>query len=156
MRRCQPKFTKYKMHQSSDLSTTTKTLNREPNISNDRQILITLFWMRHYLVEKLLSFILSIGQATISRILHRCVSFLYDVLKDNIKFPSGQYLVDLKRKCMRLAGRFRYLAVVVDGTEIKIPKSCNKKIQKASFSMKKKIHSINVLIIIDLFGKPLH
>ena len=62
-------------------------------------------------------------------------------------------LVDFsQRRHSSIAHHVPKAAVVIDGTEIRIPASSNLDIDREEYSTKKKIHSVNVLVVILLNG----
>ena len=83
-------------------------------------------------------------------VVHRTIKKEFTFTKSQLLQYSKIYINNKINQHLPLA------TCVIDGTEIKINKSGNKDIEAEEYSQKKKIHSVNVLVIILLYGRCIY
>lgn len=92
----------------------------------------------------------------VGQFVSRCIEVIHRAISSSfIGFEPSQ-LIAAANQFSNITKYVPRAAVVVDGTEIKIPASSDKKIQKDHFSGKKKIHSVNVLVVVLLNGRCIY
>ena len=137
------------------------TLPRSRSATNQimtdyEQLILTLFWLRHYPVLSLLSTLLRVSEGTITNYLKRCVTVINLALQNIIQWTSDQQFEQYCSKFKPLSKTdimdFKNLACVVDCSELKVLTPTNQKLQYLYYSSKKKQHSVKFLLIVLLNG----
>jgi hypothetical protein len=94
-----------------------------------------------------------IPESSLTSVLQRTLTALDIVFSDELSWPSDHYLDDRARKFASILGdQFANLVAVVDGTEIRINRPSDQHFQKEVYSVKKKQHSITLLLISTIDG----
>ena len=105
--------------------------------SIESHLFITLFWLKNYPTNYLLSIIFCIDQLTLSRIIKKTLICLDLSLNFLIKWPTDQMFLDLNENFKNFYDEDIYnVPCVVDGSEIRIYKP-QKKLQHLYYSVKK-------------------
>ena len=148
---------------SKDLKETTSKgekweRKRESKYSKEEELFITLFWLRHYPTNNLLEFIFNLDQANLMRIISKNIDILYQVLQGKfIEWPNDNEFDLLMEKYQSFTyGPFRDHICLIDGTEIRIRRSKDSEMEKRTFSMKKRQHSLNFLLITLVNGRIIY
>lgn len=115
------------------------------------EIMMTVVHLRHYPVDLFLAAIFETVKSTSNKIRKRLLDWLYSVLHGRLSFKSYTY---------RLQRAFTYfyslLTFGIDGSEQGIKAaSKNPQINLQFFSGKKGYHTINIVVVVDLYSKVL-
>lgn len=129
----------------------------EPTISFRTMLFLTLFWLRHYPTDEVLSAFFYLDKRHITRAISTTLQVLAQTLDSKLRWPSDMEMEQLANKFSGMHnGKFPGLSCVIDGTEIKISRPSSSQYQQGLYSKKKKQFSVNVLIICDLIGNILY
>jgi regulator of replication initiation timing len=129
----------------------------EPTISFRTMLFLTLFWLRHYPTDEVLSAFFNLDKRQITRAISTTLQVLAQALDSKVQWPSDMEMEQLAKKFAGMHnGKFPGLCCVIDGTEIKISRPSSSQYQQGLYSKKKKQFSVNVLIICDLVGNILY
>jgi len=120
-------------------------------------LLMTLFWLRQYPTMGLLYFLFNVHPRTAIKQLNHMIIALKTTLQYEIQWPTE---IEWKSHCTRLnkwLPLFQYPEMrncisVVDGTEFQMKRPSIEPYQTELYSVKKKQHSLNMLIIVLLDG----
>lgn len=123
----------------------------------DSVLYMTLFWLREYPPMALLSILFNLHPRTAIKYIRRMILSLRKTLGNEIQWPTeekwnenleifNQWLPPMLKGCIS----------VVDGTEIRISRPATEPHQKKHYSVKKKQHSLNVLVIVLLNGEIIY
>jgi len=118
-------------------------------------LFLTLFWLSHYPTIRFLSVFFKIHDKTVSQILKRTCTALSEHLKNEIEWPPPNEMNAL-RFTFQQAFALGNIVCAVDGTEIQISRPSNPEQQKATYSVKKKQNSLNVLLVSKLNGEIIY
>jgi regulator of replication initiation timing len=131
--------------------------SKEPTISFRTMPFLTLFWLRHYPTDEVLSAFFYLDKRQITRAISTTLQVLVQTLNSKLQWPSDLEMELLAKKFTETDnGKFPRLCCVIDGTEIKISRPSSSQYQQGLYSKKKKQFSVNVLIICDLVGNILY
>jgi hypothetical protein len=134
-----------------------RTSSRPEKVSVKAHLFITLFWLRQYPTDAAMACIFGLDRRKITRILRRTLTALHEALRDIVSWPTDAEFDAVKQKWnSRLPTFLKDIVAIVDGTEIKITRSSNSKMEKASYSVKKKQHSLTLLLICQPDGKIIY
>ena len=100
-------------------------------ISNEDELVMTLFYLRHYLSEQINLFLFDVSSSTFYQIKNRVIRRLAYELKDQITIDDGKR----REKSSEYLGV--KVTVLVDGSEQEIYESSSKDVENASFSTKR-------------------
>ena len=115
-------------------------------------LFFTLFWLKHYPTLSLLSVLFRIHEQTASRIIKRITTALAKKFENQIHFPSDAEFSLMMYTFGHNIG-FGQAVCALDGTEIQISRPKNEKIQKKTWSGKKKQNSLNLMLMTKLNGE---
>jgi hypothetical protein len=117
----------------------------------------TLYWLRQYPTVVNLETIFSIPCLSFSCLGNRTFVALDSTLEDTAMWPEDDEFEEIIWKFRDVfPTQFRQHAVIVDGTEIRIPRPKDSDAEKATYSVKKKQHSITLLMMCTPDGKLIH
>lgn len=113
-------------------------------VDNKNKVLVVLMWLKTYPSCATLAYMFGISRWSVSRIVHSICSILYDILKQNISWPSLRRWRDLKvtwRKLPEAVGE-------INGTSnrIYIPST---EPQRLYYSGHRRYHCVHTQIVID-------
>jgi hypothetical protein len=101
--------------------------------------------------------ILGLDRRKITRIFRRTLTALHEALRDIVSWLTDAEFDAVKQKWnSRLPTLLKDIVAIVNGTEVKITRSSNSKMEKASYSVKKKQHSLTLLLICQHDGKIIY
>ena len=117
------------------------------------RILMLLMYYRMYTTYDMLGMIFDLDKSNVSR----NIRYLEPAVKCSIPIPAKKYVDSKKLKTMQdLLQFFPELIVITDGTEQQIPRPKDKKKRKTHYSGKKKKHTVQNQITINLNGEIIH
>jgi len=131
--------------------------SHEISRSDKVHLFLTLYWLRQYPTVVNFETIFSIPSWAFSRLINRTLVALDSTLEDTATWPDDDEFEEIIWKFRDVfPTQFRQLAVIVDGTEIRIPRPRETNAEKATYSVKKKQHSITLLLMCTPHGKLIH
>jgi len=117
------------------------------------RIMMLLMYYRMYTTYDLLGMIFDLDKSNVMR----DIKYLEPAVKKSIPIPSKKYADSKKLKTIQeLQQFFPELIVITDGTEQQIPKPKDKKKKKTHYSGKKKKHTVQNQITVNLDGIIIH
>jgi hypothetical protein len=126
---------------------------RHFDLSLKDRILMLLMYYRMYTTYDMLGMIFDLDKSNVMR----DIKYLEPAVKLSIPIPAKKYTDSKKLKTMQeLQQFFPELIVITDGTEQPIPRPKNKKKRKTHYSGKKKKHTVQNQITINLDGIIIH
>ena len=126
---------------------------RHFNHSIKDRILMLLMYYRMYTTYDMLGMIFDLDKSNVGR----DIKYLDLAVKSSIPIPAKKYADSKKLKTMQeLQQFFPELIVITDGTEQSIPRPKDKKKRKSHYSGKKKKHTVQNQIAINLDGMIIH
>ncbi len=138
----------------------TERKNKNTNsdaITAQAHLFITLVWFFHYPTLDFLSAIFHLHRRTITRILKRTIAALHSKLQHEIRWPTDEEMAkDIADFPLWRNVGFEDTVCVIDGTEIRLSRSADAKMQKASYSGKKHQNSVNVMFMTRLNGEIIY
>ncbi len=147
--RCKPKFMCTNMRGSQRKNSAHMPLT----VSNETQLFICLFWLRMYPIMAVMQVLFGLHFFSISRILKRVLLVLEASLASEIAWPSDEEMLRHREefKSYHPPG-FERVVCAVDGSEFRVKRPVDNKLQYKLYSAKKKQHSLNVLFVCLLNG----
>lgn len=131
--------------------------SRQITRSDKVHLFITMYWLRQYPTVVNFETIFGIPSWAFTRLVNRTLNALDLTVEDATPWPTDDEFCKIVWKFRDVfPTKFRQLAVVVDGTEIRIPRPKDPIAQKASYSVKKKQHSVTLLLMCTPDGKLIH
>jgi hypothetical protein len=131
--------------------------SREITRSDKVHLFLTLYWLRQYPTVVNFETIFGIPSWAFSRLINRTLVALDSTLEDTATWPTDDEFSEIVWKFRDVfPTQFRQLAVIVDGTEIRIPRPKDPIAERATYSVKKKQHSISLLLMCTPDGKLIH
>jgi hypothetical protein len=128
-------------------------VSSQSTYSDRTHLFVTLQWLRQYPILASLALQTSIPTSSVTLMLRRTLVALDQLYEEELAWPSDQYLTSHAQRFVNILGnRFANLVAVVDGTEIRINRPSDPHLQRAVYSVKKKQHSISILLICILDG----
>jgi hypothetical protein len=122
--------------------------------SDKVHLFLTLYWLRQYPTVVNFEIIFGIPSWAFSRLINRTLVALDSTLEDTATWPTDDEFSEIVWKFIDVfPTQFRQLAVIVDGTEIRIPRPKDPIAERATYSVKKKQHSISLLLMCTPDGK---
>jgi DDE superfamily endonuclease/Helix-turn-helix of DDE superfamily endonuclease len=116
------------------------------------EVLLILMHLRHHPVAVLLAAIFECGGGTARNCVRRMLTYLYDELAHLISLQTLDYRKELG--CEIFGNLYTF---VIDGSEQRVSSSSNPFLDTEFYSVKKKQHSINILVVVTIHGrKVLH
>lgn len=126
---------------------------RKFNHSIKNRILMLLMYYRMYTTYDMLGMIFDLDKSNVMR----DIKYLEHAVKQSIPIPTKKYADSKKLKSLDdIQQFFPELIAITDGTEQQIPRPKNKKKRKTHYSGKKKKHTIQNQITINLDGVIIH
>jgi len=112
------------------------------------QILLAVLWLRQYPTNEVLGFLFGVSDSSVSRMLGRLLPLLEASGKDTMRLP------DPGRKHRKeldvLLAETPHLAVIIDTFEQRVQRSKDRTDADAHFSGKKKQHTLNGQVAVDV------
>lgn len=122
--------------------------NRPEKVSFTSHLFITLFWLRQYPIDAVMSCIFGLDRRKTTRIIRRTLTALREALKNEISWPSETQFEKVKQKWNScLPQELKDAVAIIDGTELSISRPSDPYWQKATYSIKKKQHSLTIMVI---------
>lgn len=117
------------------------------------RIIMLLMYYRMYTTYDLLGMIFDLDKSNVMR----NIKYLEPAVKQSIPIPTKKYS-DVKKinNIMQLPEFFPELIAITDGTEQPIPRPKDKKKRKTHYSGKKKKHTVQNQITVNLNGEIIH
>ena len=123
------------------------------NHSLKDRILMLLMYYRMYTTYDLLGMIFDLDKSNVMR----DIKYLEPAVKKSIPIPAKKYADSKKLKSLEdIQQLFPELIAITDGTEQPIPRPKDKKKKKTHYSGKKKKHTVQNQITINLNGEIIH
>lgn len=120
-------------------------------------LFITMYWLLQYSTVVNFETIFGIPRWAFTRLVNRTLIALDSTVEDATPWPTDDEYCKIMWKFRDVfPTKFRQLAVIVDGTEIRISRSKDPIAQKATYSVKKKQHSVTLLLMCTPDGKLIH
>ena len=114
-------------------------------LSSLTEVLLIMIYLRHYPVDLFLCVLFNASRQTIYNTRTRVLDWLYDTLKDRLTARSLQWRLD--RSVEYLSQCFTF---AIDGSEQPVLHSANSLIDTLFYSVKKKKHTVNIVVICSL------
>jgi hypothetical protein len=112
--------------------------NRPEKVSFTSHLFITLFWLRQYPTDAVMSCIFGLDRRKTTRIIRRTLTALREALKNEISWPSETQFEKVKQKWNScLPQELKDAVAIIDGTELSISRPSDPYWQKATYSIKK-------------------
>jgi hypothetical protein len=128
----------------------TTSKGRPLMLEPEDELLLLLIWLRHSLVDILLSSIFDISKRTATHVRQRMLKWFYNLLKDRLLLQDLDFRLANSTQMFYTTYTF-----VVDGTEQGVSGSKNPFINTLFYSAKKAKHTINILIVATAKGKKI-
>jgi hypothetical protein len=131
--------------------------DKEITRSDKVHLFITLYWLRQYPTVVNFETIFGICSWAFTRLVNRTLIALDSTLEDATPWPTDDEFMQIMWKYRDVfPTKFRNLAVIVDGTEIQIQRPKDPIAQREAYSVKKKQHSISLLVMCTPDGQLVH
>ncbi len=123
------------------------------DLSIEDKLVMLFVYYRLYITCELVGYLFDLDQSNVNR----NIKYLEPAVKQSIPIPSKLY-ADSKKisNIQQLQEFFPELIAITDGTEQPIPRPKNKKKKKTHYSGKKKKHTVQNQITINLNGEIIH
>jgi hypothetical protein len=123
-------------------------------LDDELQFFITLHWLKFYPTYEQLRMTFGLHERHLAKYLFRVLKALSHVLKDEVKLPSDEELIEMKEKqAQRGPESMKNVLFAIDGTELKIRAPVKKEYQRSHYSVKKKQYALNLLLLVTLDGR---
>lgn len=123
------------------------------DLSLKDRILMLLMYYRMYTTYDMLGMIFDLDKSNVAR----NIRYLEPAVKQSIPIPAKKYADSKKLKTIQeLQQFFPDLIAITDGTEQQIPRPKDRKKRKTHYSGKKKKHTVQNQITINLKGEIIH
>jgi len=126
-------------------------IGRPPKLPPEAEIILVITFLRHHLVDVLLSALFGIQTNTTRHIRQRMLNFLYTTLKNRLSLGTSE-----QRRKHGVMVLDSMITFILDWSEQPVLSSNNAVYDSLFYSTKKKQHSINVLLVMDPKGKVLY
>ena len=111
------------------------------------QVLLTVVWLRLYLVHDVLGYLFGISQPTVGRYISRVLPVLEAAGRDTMRMPDPGR--KRRRSLDRMLQEIPELAIIVDSFEQKVQRPKDKDKRDKWYSGKKKSHTMKSQIAVD-------
>jgi len=120
----------------------------------DEMLLITLLYLRQYLSQIVISWILNLDESRISEIIRFTTTILYNNLQSEIILPDTEArLKDSKNLTNIATNKVVPVTVCIDGSEQPVFKASDRLTEELHFSGKKGKHTLSLLLACSPSGK---
>jgi hypothetical protein len=109
------------------------------------QLLLTIFWLRHYPTQEVLGYLFGVSDSTAKRAIDRCLPLLEAAGKDTMRMPDPGR--GRRKDLSRLLKDTPDVAVLIDTFEQAVQRP--KQRQKRFYSGKKKRHTLKSQVAVD-------
>jgi hypothetical protein len=109
------------------------------------QLLLTIFWLRHYPTQEVLGYLFGVSDSTAKRAIDRCLPLLEAAGKDSMRMPDPGR--GRRKDLSRLLKDTPDVAVLIDTFEQAVQRP--KQRQKRFYSGKKKRHTLKSQVAVD-------
>lgn len=125
---------------------------RQKTLAFREQLLMTLIWLRLYLIQEALGYLFGVDKSSVSRYVNSVLPALRKVGEDTLGWPTppkrGQ-----GRSIEKVWSENPDLYAYVDATEQRIRRSSKQEQQKKDYSGKKKAHTRKTQIVVNEYGE---
>jgi hypothetical protein len=111
------------------------------------QLLLTVVWLRHYLIYDVLGYLFGVSKCTASRVIPRVLPVLEAAGRDTMRMPDPGRL--RRKKLADLLAETPELAGIVDTFEQPIERPKDRSKADTFYSGKKKRHTLKVQVVVD-------
>lgn len=108
------------------------------------EVLLLLIYLRHYLVDGLLGLIFGVSKRSAINTRNRMLDFFYNLLAPSLELGTAEWRL---KNSKELYSIFTY---VLDGSEQPVLASDSPQIDLEYYSVKKKKHTINTIVMINV------
>jgi hypothetical protein len=115
------------------------------DLEPDDQILLTIFWLRHYPTQEVLGYLFGVSDSTAKRAIDRCLPLLEAAGQDTMRMPDPGR--GRRKNLSTLLKDTPDVAVIIDTFEQPVQRP--RKRQKRFYSGKKKRHTLKSQVAVD-------